>query len=55
MMLDHLGETAAAKAVLGAVETVLAEGRVLTPDLGGSASTKEVGAEVERIIGGKNG
>src|SRR4029079_2279666 len=41
MMLDHLGEPAAAAAVLGAVETVLARGGdTLTPDMGGTATTQ---------------
>jgi isocitrate dehydrogenase (NAD+) len=39
MMLDHLSEAAAAEAVRTAVRTVLAEGRVRTRDLGGTAST----------------
>ena len=42
MMLDHLGEGAAAQAVEGAVARVLAEGRVRTADLGGSSRTAEV-------------
>lgn len=39
LLLDHLGESAASSDVLAALETVLAEGAVLTPDLGGTAST----------------
>jgi tartrate dehydrogenase/decarboxylase/D-malate dehydrogenase len=42
MMLDWLGETAAAKSVTDAVEAVLAEGRVRTPDMGGSARTTDI-------------
>jgi isocitrate dehydrogenase (NAD+) len=42
MMLAHLGETPAASAVRKAVADVLAEGRVRTPDLGGSSTTREV-------------
>ncbi len=42
MMLEHLGEKAAAGLVSGAVRAVLAEGRVVTPDLGGKARTSEV-------------
>jgi tartrate dehydrogenase/decarboxylase/D-malate dehydrogenase len=42
MMLEHLGEKAAADLVDAAVRAVLAEGRVLTPDLGGTARTSEV-------------
>src|SRR5215218_7909039 len=42
MMLDHLGHKDAAVAVLRAIETVLADGP-RTPDLGGSATTQELG------------
>jgi tartrate dehydrogenase/decarboxylase/D-malate dehydrogenase len=42
MMLDHLGLAAAAAAVRRAVAAVLRAGRPRTPDLGGTASTKEV-------------
>ena len=50
MMLDFLGEGAAAAALLDAIEAVTAEGRVLTPDLGGRATTADVtGAVLERL------
>jgi len=42
LMLDHLGEAAAAAGLLGAIERALASGRAFTPDLGGSATTVEV-------------
>lgn len=42
MMMEHLGEAAVAGAMEKAVREVLAEGRVLTPDLGGQANTAEV-------------
>jgi len=42
MMLDHLGEPAAADRVRSAVHAVLREGRKLTGDLGGSAGTTEI-------------
>mgnify|MGYP001091174384 CR=1 FL=1 len=44
MMLRHLGQGAAADAVERAVAAVLAAGEVRTPDLGGSASTADMGA-----------
>jgi tartrate dehydrogenase/decarboxylase/D-malate dehydrogenase len=47
MMLDHVGETAAAAAIMTAVEDVLARGGdALTPDLGGAATTQTLGAEI---------
>jgi tartrate dehydrogenase/decarboxylase/D-malate dehydrogenase len=51
MMLDHLGETVAAQAVHAAVEKVLAEGAVLTPDLGGRSTTAELGTAIAQSLG----
>jgi tartrate dehydrogenase/decarboxylase/D-malate dehydrogenase len=45
LMLEHLGEPAAAKRVLTAVEAACREG-LLTRDLGGTATTTEVGDAV---------
>ena len=42
MMLDHLGEAKAAKRVIRAIETVTEQGKVKTPDLGGSATTSDM-------------
>ena len=42
MMLEHLQMTAAAQELEAAVAAVLAEGKVRTPDLGGSSRTEEV-------------
>jgi len=42
LMLDHLGEDVAAERVRKAVRSVLAEGRKLTRDLGGTAGTTEI-------------
>jgi tartrate dehydrogenase/decarboxylase / D-malate dehydrogenase len=50
MMLEWLGEERSAGLVRGAVEAVLAEGRVRTGDLGGSSSTSEVGDAVCREL-----
>ncbi len=47
MMLDHLGEREAANLVLSAITQVLKEG-IKTPDLGGSASTPQMGDAVAR-------
>ncbi|MGH9796084.1 MAG: isocitrate dehydrogenase (NAD(+)) [Candidatus Acidiferrales bacterium] len=41
MMLDHIGETAAARRVEAALHKVYREGKTLTADVGGSASTKQ--------------
>jgi isocitrate dehydrogenase (NAD+) len=50
MMLDHLGEQAAGRRVRAAVDQVLAEGKKLTRDLGGTASTSEIAeAIVEKL------
>jgi len=43
MMLEHLGEAQAADLILAAIKATAAEGCVLTPDLGGEATTTEVG------------
>jgi tartrate dehydrogenase/decarboxylase/D-malate dehydrogenase len=49
MMLDHLGHPDAARAVVSAIEAVLAEGP-RTPDLGGTASTQEVGRAITDAV-----
>jgi tartrate dehydrogenase/decarboxylase/D-malate dehydrogenase len=41
-MLDHLGERAAHDAILQAIERVIGDERVKTPDLGGRATTAEM-------------
>ncbi|MGZ4200154.1 MAG: isocitrate/isopropylmalate dehydrogenase family protein [Thermoleophilia bacterium] len=46
LMLAHLGETAAAARLAEAVTDVIAEGRSVTRDLGGSAGTREFSAAV---------
>ncbi|HSL67236.1 MAG TPA: isocitrate/isopropylmalate family dehydrogenase, partial [Actinomycetota bacterium] len=48
MMLDHLGEAEAGGAVREGVRSVLAEGEVRTPDLGGSATTDDVAEAIAR-------
>jgi tartrate dehydrogenase/decarboxylase/D-malate dehydrogenase len=42
MMLDHLGERTAHDSILGAIERVIADERVKTPDLGGRATTADM-------------
>jgi tartrate dehydrogenase/decarboxylase/D-malate dehydrogenase len=50
MMLEHLGEKSAADRVMHALETITAEGKVLTGDLGGSATTAQVAARVIELL-----
>ena len=50
LMLRHLGYAAPADRLDTAVDQVIREGQVLTPDLGGKAKTEEVLAEVLRRI-----
>ncbi|ACU97992.1 tartrate dehydrogenase [Saccharomonospora viridis] len=50
MMLDQLGEAEAARSVETAVEQVLAEGRVATPDLGGKATTEQLGSAIAAAV-----
>ncbi len=50
MMLDHLGHADAAKAVEIAIEDMLANGGPRTRDLGGKASTREVGKAIAGAI-----
>ncbi|MFN7022982.1 MAG: tartrate dehydrogenase [Pseudorhizobium sp.] len=52
-MLEHLGEKAAAERLMRAVERVCEDG-ILTPDVGGSASTQEVTDAVCEAIRGSN-
>jgi tartrate dehydrogenase/decarboxylase/D-malate dehydrogenase len=42
LMLEHLGHRDLHDRVLGAIERVVAGGRIRTPDLGGTAKTKEM-------------
>jgi tartrate dehydrogenase/decarboxylase/D-malate dehydrogenase len=53
LMLEHLGETAAAKILISAVEQVCAAG-ILTPDLGGKATTADVTRAVCEAVRGSN-
>ncbi len=50
MMLEHLGETAAARAIEAAIAEVLEQGAVRTRDLGGQAGTVEMGKAVREAI-----
>jgi tartrate dehydrogenase/decarboxylase / D-malate dehydrogenase len=50
LMLDHLGHRDLHDRLLGAIERVVATGKVRTPDLGGRASTRDVADAVEHEI-----
>jgi len=52
-MLEHLGETEAANRLLDAVEQVCLD-RIMTPDVGGAATTEEVTSAVIDAIRGAN-
>ena len=49
MLLEHLGQADAGAAILRAIENVLVDGP-RTPDLGGRASTEDVGKAVAAAI-----
>ncbi|OPY50270.1 MAG: 3-isopropylmalate/3-methylmalate dehydrogenase [Methanosaeta sp. PtaU1.Bin055] len=53
MLLEHLGEGAAAEDVVRAIETNIKRGKVRTYDMGGSATTSEVGDEIAAIVLGE--
>jgi tartrate dehydrogenase/decarboxylase / D-malate dehydrogenase len=50
MMLEHLGETEAARAIVEAIERVLAEPTLRTRDLGGKAGTQACGKAVAEAL-----
>ncbi|MFI5023093.1 MAG: tartrate dehydrogenase [Alphaproteobacteria bacterium] len=54
LMLEHLGESEAAARLLAAIERVTAEPRFHTPDLGGTATTRQVTAAVCDALHGAN-
>jgi tartrate dehydrogenase/decarboxylase/D-malate dehydrogenase len=50
MMLQHLGFPAVHDSIMAAVERVLREGRCLTRDMGGTASTEELGKAIAAAL-----
>ena len=50
MLLEHLGEAAAARALMHAIEQVTADTRLHTRDLGGTATTAQVTAAVCQLV-----
>ena len=51
MMLEHLGETDAAREIVGAIERGLADAKLRTRDLGGSADTATAGKGIAGLLG----
>ena len=49
-MLDFFGQEEWGKRVIRAIETLLVEKRTLTPDLGGTARTQDIGAAILEIL-----
>jgi tartrate dehydrogenase/decarboxylase/D-malate dehydrogenase len=54
MMLRHLGAPEAADAVENAIAQVLAKAQVRTPDIGGNASTRDLGEAIAAAVSGAN-
>ena len=50
MMMQHLGCPAVHDSIMAAVERVLREGRCLTRDMGGTASTEELGKAIAEAL-----
>jgi len=50
LMLEHLGEVEAGREIVAALERVLAEGLVRTPDLGGTATTADMTSAVTAAL-----
>ncbi len=46
MMLDHLGQCKAAAAIISAIEVVIRDSDIKTPDMGGKATTSELGQAI---------
>jgi len=52
LLLHHLGEDEAAARLQEAIAVVIAEGKEVTYDLGGSAGTQAMAAAIAKRIGG---
>ena len=50
MMLQHLGFPEAHDTIIRAIETVLANGMQLTPDMGGKGNTTELGKAIADAV-----
>ncbi len=52
LMLEHLGQPEAARVIEEAIETALDDRSVKTPDLGGTATTEQLGSVIADIVAG---
>ena len=52
LMLEHLGQPEAARVIEEAIETALDDRNVRTPDLGGTATTEQLGSIIADIVAG---
>ena len=50
LMLEHLGEQKAADAIVAAIEKVIAETTLRTPDIGGKTKTSEMGKAIAEAL-----
>ncbi len=50
MMLEHLGHSEASTLIESAIETVLLDSQLRTPDMGGKATTVEIGTAIAAVI-----
>lgn len=50
MMMDHLGEEAAARSIEEGVKRILSEGKFKTRDMGGKQSTSEMGDAIKKAV-----
>ncbi|MBN8201843.1 tartrate dehydrogenase [Bacillus sp. NTK034] len=50
LTLEHLGRADLAEAIIEAIEQVLLEGAVRTPDLGGTSTTSEMGSAISEAL-----
>ena len=49
-LLDFFGHNNWGEKLIGYIEKVLTDKKVLTPDIGGNATTAEVGDEIVRLL-----
>ena len=50
MMMQHLGHPEMHDTIMMAIETAIREGHALTRDMGGSASTQQLGQAITELV-----